>query len=171
MGRNCIILSPVSMEFNSNNNITFTQQYYTITTTIPAVTWVVEAWRSRARENRIKWYLGDALFLRRWSRTKYDPEPDKVGFWSIRHRSWPSTLDSHRWVCTNIPLVAHCFRSSTADYMTFEGQYKAFNRIGLESNASPLQKMTFETTMHFLRTATILGSYLYLTFACENVNL
>ena len=49
--------------------------------------------------------------------------------------------------------------SLIADYMTFEGEYKAFNRIGLESNPSPLQKMTFETTMNFLRTATILGSY------------
>ena len=47
--------------------------------------------------------------------------------------------------------------SLIADYMTFEGEYKAFNRIGIESSASPLQKMTFETTMHFLRTATITG--------------
>ena len=47
--------------------------------------------------------------------------------------------------------------SLVADYMTFEGKYKAFNRIGLESNASPLQKMTFETTMHFLRAATVQG--------------
>ena len=48
--------------------------------------------------------------------------------------------------------------SLIADYMTFEGVYKAFNRLGLESNASPLQKMTFETTMHFVKTATITGS-------------
>ena len=47
--------------------------------------------------------------------------------------------------------------SLVADYMTFEGVYKAFNRIGIESNASPLQKMSFETTMHFLKTATIHG--------------
>ena len=59
--------------------------------------------------------------------------------------------------------------SLIADYMTYEGEYKAFNRIGLESNASPLQKMTFETTMHFLRTATILGSNLSCDFACKNV--
>ncbi|XP_028403627.1 DNA-directed RNA polymerase I subunit RPA1-like isoform X2 [Dendronephthya gigantea] len=44
-----------------------------------------------------------------------------------------------------------------ADYMTFEGSIKAFNRIGIESNASPFQKMSFETTMHFLRGATISG--------------
>ena len=41
--------------------------------------------------------------------------------------------------------------------MTFEGEYKAFNRLAMESNASPLQKMTFETTMHFLKQATITG--------------
>ncbi|KAK2179285.1 hypothetical protein NP493_500g02080 [Ridgeia piscesae] len=48
--------------------------------------------------------------------------------------------------------------SLVADYMTFEGEYKSFSRIGIESNASPLQKMTFETTMHFLKTATIQGA-------------
>ena len=49
--------------------------------------------------------------------------------------------------------------SLVGDYMTFEGKYKPFNRVGIESNASPLQKMTFETTMAFLKTATILGRY------------
>ena len=47
--------------------------------------------------------------------------------------------------------------SLVADYMTYEGSIKAFNRIGIESNASPFQKMSFETTMHFLRSATISG--------------
>ena len=47
--------------------------------------------------------------------------------------------------------------SLIADYMTFEGEYKSFSRIGIESNASPLQKMTFETTMQFLKSATIQG--------------
>lgn len=47
--------------------------------------------------------------------------------------------------------------SLVADYMTFEGRYKAFNRIGIESNPSPLQKMSFETTMNFLKSATIAG--------------
>ena len=47
--------------------------------------------------------------------------------------------------------------SLVADYMTYEGSYKAFNRIGLETNSSPLQKMSFETTMHFLKSATISG--------------
>nr|XP_054764131.1 DNA-directed RNA polymerase I subunit RPA1-like [Lytechinus pictus] len=48
--------------------------------------------------------------------------------------------------------------SLVADYMTFEGVYRPFNRIGLESNASPLQKMTFESCMKFLREATIQGA-------------
>lgn len=48
--------------------------------------------------------------------------------------------------------------SLIADYMTFEGSYKPFNRVGLEANSSPLQKMSFETTMHFLKTATLTGS-------------
>ncbi|KAK2150876.1 hypothetical protein LSH36_384g01030 [Paralvinella palmiformis] len=48
--------------------------------------------------------------------------------------------------------------SLVADYMTFEGLYRPFNRIGIESNASPLQKMTFETSMNFLKAATIQGA-------------
>ena len=48
--------------------------------------------------------------------------------------------------------------SLISDYMTFEGVYKPFNRVGIASNSSPLQKMTFETTMHFLRNATIQGN-------------
>eukprot|EP01134_Creolimax_fragrantissima_P007681 CFRG7681T1 len=47
--------------------------------------------------------------------------------------------------------------SLIADYMTFEGGYKPFNRIGIESNTSPLAKMSFETTMHFMRSAVISG--------------
>lgn len=47
--------------------------------------------------------------------------------------------------------------SLVSDYMTFEGTIKAFNRIGLDSNASPFQKMSFETTTHFLRGAVLSG--------------
>ena len=47
--------------------------------------------------------------------------------------------------------------SLVADYMTFEGSYKPFNRQGIESNPFPLQKMTFETTTNFLREATAFG--------------
>ena len=41
--------------------------------------------------------------------------------------------------------------------MTYDGKYKPFNRIGMETNSSPFQKMSFETTIHFLRNATIAG--------------
>ena len=44
-----------------------------------------------------------------------------------------------------------------ADYMTFDGTYKPFNRIGIENNPSPLQQMTFETAIGFLRSATLGG--------------
>ncbi|CAH3130589.1 unnamed protein product [Porites lobata] len=47
--------------------------------------------------------------------------------------------------------------SLVSDYMTYEGTIKAFNRIGIESNASPFQKMSFETTTHFLRGAVLSG--------------
>ena len=47
--------------------------------------------------------------------------------------------------------------SLIADYMTFDGSYKPFNRIGIENNPSPLQQMTFETAIGFLRSATLAG--------------
>lgn len=43
--------------------------------------------------------------------------------------------------------------SLIADYMTYEGVYKPFNRIGIKSNSSPLQKMSFETCMQFFKDA------------------
>jgi hypothetical protein len=36
--------------------------------------------------------------------------------------------------------------SLIADFMTADGSYKPFNRIGMENNASPLQQMTFEVS-------------------------
>ena len=49
------------------------------------------------------------------------------------------------------------YQCMIADYMTFDGtyMYKPFNRFGMETNSSPFQQMNFETTMKFLRTATI----------------
>lgn len=44
-----------------------------------------------------------------------------------------------------------------ADYMTFDGTYRPFNRIGISHNPSPLQQMTFETAIGFLRAATLAG--------------
>ncbi|XP_064200211.1 DNA-directed RNA polymerase I subunit RPA1 [Anguilla rostrata] len=49
--------------------------------------------------------------------------------------------------------------SLVADYMTFEGMYKPLNRFAIQSNSSPLQQMTFETSYKFLKQATMLGSH------------
>lgn len=49
--------------------------------------------------------------------------------------------------------------SLLADYMTFEGTYKAFNRRAIETCASCLQQMSFETTMSFLVRASLQGAY------------
>ena len=44
---------------------------------------------------------------------------------------------------------------TVADYMCFEGGYKPFNRIGIESCPSPFAKMTFETSFQFLTAAAL----------------
>uniref|UniRef100_A0A8C9S8L2 DNA-directed RNA polymerase subunit n=1 Tax=Scleropages formosus TaxID=113540 RepID=A0A8C9S8L2_SCLFO len=49
--------------------------------------------------------------------------------------------------------------SLVADYMCFEGVYKPLNRFAIESNSSPLQQMTFETSYKFLKDATMMGSH------------
>jgi DNA-directed RNA polymerase I subunit RPA1 len=49
--------------------------------------------------------------------------------------------------------------SLIADSMTQAGGYNAMNRMGLRANASPLLKMSFETTFDFLRTATLTGEH------------
>ncbi|KII63420.1 DNA-directed RNA polymerase I subunit RPA1 [Thelohanellus kitauei] len=41
--------------------------------------------------------------------------------------------------------------SLLSDYMTFHGYYKPCNRFGMSSNPSPLQKMSFETVIQFLK--------------------
>ena len=40
--------------------------------------------------------------------------------------------------------------SLIGDFMTFNGEYRAFNRIGMEESSSPFLKMSFETTMKYL---------------------
>lgn len=47
--------------------------------------------------------------------------------------------------------------SLIADHMTQEGGYRAFNRSGMENVASPFLKMTFETTVQYLKNATLIG--------------
>nr|AOE43238.1 RNA polymerase I [Cavenderia deminutiva] len=44
-----------------------------------------------------------------------------------------------------------------ADYMTYEGGYKPLNRMGMDNNTSPFQKMSFETTCGFLSKAALVG--------------
>jgi len=45
-----------------------------------------------------------------------------------------------------------------ADYMTFTGRIAPFSRTAMASSPSPLQKMTFETTMTFMRD-TLIGGF------------
>uniref|UniRef100_A0A7S3DLZ2 DNA-directed RNA polymerase n=1 Tax=Palpitomonas bilix TaxID=652834 RepID=A0A7S3DLZ2_9EUKA len=47
--------------------------------------------------------------------------------------------------------------SLLADYMTFNGDYRACNRIGMDYCSSPFQKMSFETTLQFLKKSLIGG--------------
>ncbi|KAJ3269980.1 hypothetical protein HDV01_000743 [Terramyces sp. JEL0728] len=49
--------------------------------------------------------------------------------------------------------------SLIGDYMTFEGGYKPFNRMGMDSNTSPFTQMSYERTTHFLNTATLTGDF------------
>ncbi|KAI7865933.1 hypothetical protein BDF14DRAFT_1819412 [Spinellus fusiger] len=46
-----------------------------------------------------------------------------------------------------------------ADYMTFEGGFKPFSRIGIGSNTAPFLKMSFESTCKFLTEATLHGDF------------
>ncbi|KAI8773138.1 DNA-directed RNA polymerase I subunit RPA1 [Biomphalaria glabrata] len=55
-------------------------------------------------------------------------------------------------------LVDYHHLSLLADFMTTRGTYDAFNRRDIHFNTSPLQKMTFETTMNFLLDACLSGS-------------
>ena len=40
-----------------------------------------------------------------------------------------------------------------ADYITFQGKYRSFSRVGISYCSSPLLKMTYETTLQFLMEA------------------
>ena len=52
--------------------------------------------------------------------------------------------------------------SLIADYMTFDGRFQPLSRSGMEDSASPLQQMSFESSLNFLKTATIQGKILML---------
>ncbi|XP_011298685.1 DNA-directed RNA polymerase I subunit RPA1 [Fopius arisanus] len=47
--------------------------------------------------------------------------------------------------------------SLIADYMTFDGTFQPMSRKGMENSASPLQQMSFESSLTFLKTATLQG--------------
>ncbi|XP_015182840.1 PREDICTED: DNA-directed RNA polymerase I subunit RPA1 [Polistes dominula] len=47
--------------------------------------------------------------------------------------------------------------SLIADYMTFDGTFKPLSRKGMDDSASPLQQMSFESSLNFLRNATLQG--------------
>jgi DNA-directed RNA polymerase I subunit RPA1 len=40
--------------------------------------------------------------------------------------------------------------SLIGDFITYNGEYRAFNRIGMEESNSPFLKMSYETTMKYL---------------------
>ncbi|KAK4119973.1 beta and beta-prime subunits of DNA dependent RNA-polymerase [Parathielavia appendiculata] len=46
-----------------------------------------------------------------------------------------------------------------ADYMTRNGSFTPFNRIGLTGNVSPFTKMSYETTVSFLKDAVLEGDW------------
>ncbi|KAG6842007.1 hypothetical protein C0991_003533 [Blastosporella zonata] len=56
-----------------------------------------------------------------------------------------------------------------ADYMTFDGGYKPFNRKGISTNPSPLLKASYETTAAFLSDATLYGDFDDLTTPSGNI--
>ncbi|PSS35416.1 hypothetical protein PHLCEN_2v1571 [Hermanssonia centrifuga] len=56
-----------------------------------------------------------------------------------------------------------------ADYMTFDGGYKPFNRSGISTNPSPLLKASYETTASFLSDATLHGDFDDLTTPSGNI--
>jgi DNA-directed RNA polymerase I subunit RPA1 len=53
--------------------------------------------------------------------------------------------------------VDHRHLNLIADFMTRGGDYKAFSRMGMRDMGSPLAKMSFETTVGFLRDAVLEG--------------
>lgn len=41
--------------------------------------------------------------------------------------------------------------------MTYDGKYKALNRLGMNGCPSPLQQMSFESSLHYLKKSTVQG--------------
>lgn len=49
--------------------------------------------------------------------------------------------------------------SLIADYMTYSGSIRGMNRMSMEASASPFQQMSYESTIRYLKWATVLGLY------------
>lgn len=47
--------------------------------------------------------------------------------------------------------------SLIADYMTYDGKYKPLNRVGMNGCPSPIQQMSFESTLQYLKLSTVRG--------------
>lgn len=47
--------------------------------------------------------------------------------------------------------------SLVADYMTYSGAFVPLNRTGMDTSISPMQQMSFESSLAFLRNAIIRG--------------
>lgn len=47
--------------------------------------------------------------------------------------------------------------SLIADYMTYDGKYRPLNRVGMDGCPSPLQQMSFESTLNYLKKSTVQG--------------
>lgn len=42
-----------------------------------------------------------------------------------------------------------------ADYMTYDGTYQPLNRKGIEASPSPLQQMSFESSLGFMKSSVL----------------
>lgn len=54
--------------------------------------------------------------------------------------------------------------SLIADYMTFDGTFQPLSRKGMSDSASPLQQMSFESSLNFLRNAILRSKKLVFIF-------
>lgn len=57
--------------------------------------------------------------------------------------------------------------SLIADYMTFDGTFQPLSRKGMENSASPLQQISFESSLAFLKSATLQGNEFYFIIRCK----
>ncbi|KIO18875.1 hypothetical protein M407DRAFT_83486 [Tulasnella calospora MUT 4182] len=58
-----------------------------------------------------------------------------------------------------------------ADYMTFDGGYKAFSRTGIKTNSSVLLRASYESTGTMLAEATLYGEFDKLTSPASSIVL